>query len=303
MRDARRLGLRMAALGAGAQVTGLGVDAWMHARDPGLAAREGVFSLENVGHSLLISGIALVVLGTALTLAGPWLYGRSGQPGSHKRRLAQVLASVALLGLLAGGTAFGATSSMAQHHPALGADHHGAPPARPQPPVIPDQPVDPAIRDVLAAQLVEARAAAARYATVSDALADGYQMVVPYYPGLGTHYMKYSLVDATLDVAHPEMLLYEGTAPDSKIVGLSYLMLGPTEPEGFAGPNDHWHRHIGLCVKAGVVIGGELMSPQLCAMAGGAKADGSQEWMGHAWVVPGWESPQGVFSVSNPNLP
>lgn len=214
------------------------------------------------------------------------------------------LGLAALACLVAGATAVWATTSRSQgDRQAPAVHHHTASSGRVQPPVIPDQPVDPATREVLAEQLTEAKAAAARYETVSDALADGYQMAVPYYPGLGTHYMKFSLVDATLDVAHPEMLLYEGTAPDSKIVGLSYLMLGPTEPEGFAGPNDHWHRHIGLCVKAGVVIGGELMSPKLCAMAGGAKADGSQEWMGHAWVVPGWESPQGVFSVSNPNLP
>ena len=25
-------------------------------------------------------------------------------------------------------------------------------------------------------------------------------------------------------------------------------------------------------------------------------------WMVHAWVVPGWESPQGVFSHENPNV-
>ena len=25
-------------------------------------------------------------------------------------------------------------------------------------------------------------------------------------------------------------------------------------------------------------------------------------WMVHAWVVPGWESPDGVFSHENPNL-
>ena len=25
-------------------------------------------------------------------------------------------------------------------------------------------------------------------------------------------------------------------------------------------------------------------------------------WMVHAWVVPGWESPKGVFSHADPNL-
>ena len=26
-------------------------------------------------------------------------------------------------------------------------------------------------------------------------------------------------------------------------------------------------------------------------------------WMVHAWVVPGWDSPAGVFSHENPDLP
>ena len=43
---------------------------------------------------------------------------------------------------------------------------------------------------------------------------------------------------------HPSELLYDGTTPDSKIVGLSYLVYHPGgPPPGFAGPNDHWHQH------------------------------------------------------------
>jgi hypothetical protein len=35
---------------------------------------------------------------------------------------------------------------------------------------------------------------------------------------------------------------------------------------------------------------------------GGVKADGSDFWMVHAWVVPGWDSPQGVFSAEHQGL-
>ena len=54
----------------------------------------------------------------------------------------------------------------------------------------------------------------------------------------------------------PSELLYDGTTPESKIVGLSYLVWHPggTPPPGFAGPNDHWHQHNangGLCLKGG----------------------------------------------------
>jgi hypothetical protein len=156
----------------------------------------------------------------------------------------------------------------------------------------------------LADQLVTARQTAMGRPTVAEALLDGYQMVVPYVPLIGAHYMKFSLVDGKFDVTKPEMLLYDGTAPDSKIVGLSYYVRGDSEPSGFAGPNDHWHRHIGLCVslKSFSVIGGEKTTPAECAAMGGRKADGSDFWMVHAWVVPAWDSPQGVFSAEHQGL-
>jgi hypothetical protein len=100
------------------------------------------------------------------------------------------------------------------------------------------------------------------------------------------------------------MLLYDGTNADSRIVGLSYYVRSTSEPAGFAGPNDHWHRHIGLCIsqKTLTVIGGEKTTPAQCAAMGGVKADGSEFWMVHAWVVPGWDSPQGVFSAEHQDL-
>lgn len=66
--DVRRAGLRLTWLGAGAQAAGLGVDAWLHGRDSGLAAREGPFTLTNTGHSLLVGGIGLVILGAFMSM-------------------------------------------------------------------------------------------------------------------------------------------------------------------------------------------------------------------------------------------
>ena len=74
------------------------------------------------------------------------------------------------------------------------------------------------------------------------------------------------------------------------------------EPDVFAGPNDHWHQHIGLCLKDNVVIGAETMSAATCTSLGGTKAEAANGWMIHAWVVPGWESPEGVFSPEHPGL-
>src|SRR5262249_1387168 len=90
--------------------------------------------------------------------------------------------------------------------------------------------------------------------------------------------------------------------PDARIVGLSYYVTGLTSaPEGFAGPNDHWHQHIGLCVRVdGVVVGDTSLTAEQCASRGGIKADGRTAWMGHAWVVPGGASASGTFSSEQP---
>ena len=157
-------------------------------------------------------------------------------------------------------------------------------------------------RKQLGLQLLQARNAAAQFPTVADALAGGYTMVTGYVPLIGAHYIKWSLMDGTFDVNQPEMLLYDGTDPTSSIVGLSYYVFSDTEPSPFVGPNDHWHQHIGLCIKDGVVVGGESTTVAECAARGGAKANVGNGWMVHAWVVPGWESPQGVFSPEHSGL-
>jgi hypothetical protein len=169
--------------------------------------------------------------------------------------------------------------------------------------IIPNQPIDDATRDALAAQLTTAREVALRHPTVADAEAAGYRMVTTYIPLIGAHYINFGLMDGTFDVTQPEMLLYDGTTPDAEMVGLSYYVVsGAGEPDGFAGPNDHWHQHIGLCIRNGVVVGGEGLTEAECAARGGFKADGADGWMVHAWVVPGWESQVGVFSAENPDL-
>src|SRR6266852_4670050 len=49
--------------GVVALLSGLALDAYLHAKDPTLAHREGIFTLSNPGHVLLGAGIALVVVG------------------------------------------------------------------------------------------------------------------------------------------------------------------------------------------------------------------------------------------------
>jgi hypothetical protein len=163
---------------------------------------------------------------------------------------------------------------------------------------------DRATRDLLATQLEQSRVAAMALPTLADAEAAGYRKVTTYLPCIGAHLMKFSFVDGTFDATEPEMLLYDGDGPDARVVGLSYYVLTDDgeAPEGFAGPNDPWHQHIGLCVKGGLVIGSEKTTKEECEGRGGVKGDGSNAWMNHTWSVPGWESPWGIFSGEHPEL-
>ena len=174
----------------------------------------------------------------------------------------------------------------------------------------PDQPLDVATRDLLAAQLVEARAVAAKYPTVADATAARMIPAGTFSPGVGAHYVVLRgsgdiNPDGTINPSSPGSLIFDGNSPTSRLVGLMYL--SPTEPIGFAGPNDHWHRHMNTCVKFGAggievpFAADSDVTRAMCSAVGGQFMERTT-WMVHAWVVPGWESPEGVFSHANPNL-
>ena len=172
----------------------------------------------------------------------------------------------------------------------------------------PDVLLDAPTRALLASQLSAARDVALAYPTVADAERAGYRLVGGAYgPGAGAHYIGFGGGSfGTFDAAHPPTLIYDGVSPTAQIVGLMYLGFGQegTAPEGFAGPNDHWHRHSGVCQKAGKVIfpvDSDVTEEQCTAKGGNYMA--TTTWMVHAWVVPGWESSLGVFSHENPNLP
>jgi len=163
-------------------------------------------------------------------------------------------------------------------------------------------PIDRPTSELLQQQQALARGVAEKYPTVADAEAAGYQASTTYVPCIGAHYTNIALVLPPFDPAAPSELLYDGTRPDSKIVGLSYLVLHPGgAPDGFAGPNDHWHQHNGnggLCfsTKTQQVIGAEEVTPEQCAARGGIKQELPDVWMMHDWIVPGWECSWGVFA-------
>ena len=170
----------------------------------------------------------------------------------------------------------------------------------------PDKPLSHATHALLAKQLIAARAVAMQYPTVAAAEAAGYHLVGGEFgPGSGAHYIGgYGAALGSFDVTHPLALIYDGTSPTSVMVGLMYYGMGDTAPEGFVGPNDHWHRHSGVCLGSGSKVlfppDSSVTEAQCTKAHGGFMA--ITGWMVHAWVVPGWESSAGVFSHENPNL-
>jgi hypothetical protein len=160
----------------------------------------------------------------------------------------------------------------------------------------------------LARQLTLARQVALKYPMVKDAEAAGLHRAGPFSPGLGAHYISFGNAlgnaDGTMsdaDIGKPLAWIYDGTHPDSHIAGLFY-MTSNAHPAGFAGPNDVWHVHHDICIKPapGGVIDAPLgadhdATKAQCDAVGGNLLQQTQ-YLLHVWVVPGYESPEGVFS-------
>ena len=172
-------------------------------------------------------------------------------------------------------------------------------------------PLDPADQAVLTGQLAQSYQAAMRYPTVASAKAAGMILAGGMAPGVGAHYQLLSAdgfkginPDGSINALYPASWIYASVADDAPVVGVMYESLKDTAPSGFIGPNDHWHRHSDVCVK---FTGGKIavpfaadqdITPKECADVQGDFMK-KTVWMVHAWVVPGWESPQGVFSHDN----
>jgi hypothetical protein len=369
--DTRRWGLAAVAVGVAAQAVGLGIDAWQHAHDETLAAREGVFTLTNVGHALFFAGLVLTAVGVLMAVVGHRLYGPPARRVARHQRLLQFGVPIAVAAAVTAGAVGASRSSLSgghahshddtvvagagapaapvpvtDHTHAAGTPAHVDPPAAAAAPVAAaaaaapvaasvaapdaaappatahshanadqaaeaqaDQPLDAATRATLAAQLTMARDAALRYPTAGDAAGAGFVLAGGFAPGSGAHYVHFaSAGGASFDPADPDTLVYAGTDPSSPLVGAMYTSLGgDAPPEGFAGPNDHWHRHFNVCVRFG---GGKIEVPfpadrdvtsEQCSAVSGTFMP-TTVWMVHAWVVPAWESPLGVFSHDNPNV-
>jgi hypothetical protein len=122
-------------------------------------------------------------------------------------------------------------------------------------------------------ELRQAKAATAKYQSIENAKADGYQDISVDVENMGHHYMKISLVDAEFDLKHPEILVYnKDKNGKQQLVAVEYAIpLSEPRPQGFTGDADVW--------DGNTVFG---------------------LWLLHAWV---WEhNPAGVFNSTNPDV-
>jgi hypothetical protein len=315
--DTRALGVRAVVAGAAAMTLGQIVD-----------IGDGAATTSGLARALLLGGAGVVVAGLVLAAVGPVLYGSPGRdggagaagrsgPGWQAARVVAPMAVVALLAAFAVWAARSGAEDDAGDHVVTTGDHHHSPAAAPAPAGEtgtgghvhgegPAVPLDAATQKELNAQMAVARDATMRYPTVADAEKGGLRRVGIYAPGSGAHYMQD--VRPGFDPGSPTMWLFAGNEPTSPVVGLMYYSLNETRPpEGFAGPNDHWHQHNGLCLKHGpegvdlpLPVDKDATRPQ-CDAVGGQFLDATG-WMIHVWTAPGWESPEGVFSHDHPLL-
>jgi hypothetical protein len=164
-----------------------------------------------------------------------------------------------------------------------------------------EQPLSAADRMAFDQQWGRAVAASLTLKTPAQAKAAGYVQAAPFNEGIGTHWIKWSLVGRPFNPAAPAMLLFDGLpGRQVRLVGFSYWVESTREPGGFAGPNDHWHQHGGLCfTREGWLADQEVPSRGACS---GFWLSGQNLWMLHAWVVPGLQNTWGRFAPTNPYL-
>jgi hypothetical protein len=178
-----------------------------------------------------------------------------------------------------------------------------------------DEPLSDEERVTLAGQLAATARLVEQFPTIAHAEAAGWRRAGPFSPGLGTHYRGPGFglnPDGDMDpedLSSP-LLVFDGLGPEAPLAGLMYTAYGTQgEPTGFAGPNDHWHYHESVCVVMGP--GGTIDTPfgadlegvteEMCTDVGGSWIDNTG-YMVHVWNVPGYESPDGMFTELNPKL-
>lgn len=178
----------------------------------------------------------------------------------------------------------------------------------------PDVELDPATQAELTAKLAVSTQLIEKYPTIAAAKAAGARRAGPFGPAVGAHYAPpgYEVnSDGVLDDADllSPLLVFDGIGPDAPLAGFMYYMLNVEDPEGFPGPNDHWHHHTNMClvtypddtVDAPFGADNSWVTEEMCTKAGG-ELEAISGSMLHVWTVPGYTPEAGVFSDINPKI-
>jgi len=148
-------------------------------------------------------------------------------------------------------------------------------------------------------QWLAAQRSTDRFDRLDEIKALGYVRSSAPIAGIGSHWVLWPQLAKPFDPSNPTMVLFDESKQPAQLVGFSYWLQSPTRPEGFAGPNDHWHQHQGLCVVNGWVDRERATGPDVCA---GAYFPGGDLWMLHAWPVGRYPNRDGNFATVNPTL-
>ena len=279
--------LTVGVVGVAALLLGLALDSYLHAQDPTLAHREGLFSLGNPGHVLLGIGIALVFIGLvgASYLSLPF--------GAWTRRafLVGALALVALSSDVAGWAASVEWTAPNGSSAVAAAHNHAAVPAT----AVTGAQLQAAL------QLVDTtKAAVARYADERAAVSAGYAPMES--EGLLImHYVNAAyFTDADiLNPAHVQSVIYYNSPRGPVLIGAMYIMprLGMPGPE-IGGSLTVWHHHDNLCFDrtTGVIVAfthdGSSNSTDKSGTCPRGSSNRSTPEMLHVWLI---DNPDGPF--------
>jgi hypothetical protein len=295
-RQAFALGLT--AFGALMTVSGLALDAFLHARDPSLVHREGLLTLTNPGHLLLVSGAATTVTAIALAvlllpvsrlyrvaavgLIGAVSLGSAGVVAWAARAEVrqQAAARVVVQDELVHGTgpAGSASAGIVTHV------HSAADPAK----------ATPAERAAANLLLEQTKLATQKYHDLNAALADGYRPVTPPDQAI-VHYVNpaYLVNGDTLNPERPESLVYGNGAKGPILLAAMYIAhrIGQVGPD-IGGPLTLWHSHSNLCFSSKTNII-DAFTDKDGNCPSGSFNSGTPEML-HVWVV---DNPDGPFST------
>jgi hypothetical protein len=232
-------------------LVGLAWDAMLHARDPGLAAEEGVFALSNPGHVLAGIGIGLITVGLAGALGSMVLAARGPQALSRPARVGLVAGAVALA-LVAGGTGVWAAGAAGHDHDAAASAQAGDTTAHPHGANLPNVAATDQERAQAEALWKASAAHAQQWRDPKAAAAAGFrfkQDAGAAGPGRAVRFLHvpnpaWRADGRVLDPTRPETLVYWRDARDRlALVGVMYTaakgMPGPT----VGGPITRWHTH------------------------------------------------------------